>query len=68
MGYTKYTLKGHYGSYDINDTVTLSDDDDRDPKAVLWARYRRQGLLTLPMASTSLRIVKQEALSDDEEE
>lgn len=64
--YIKYTLKGHYGSYDINDTVLLSEDDERDPKDVLWARYRRRGYLTLPMASTSLKVVNQELLPDDD--
>ncbi len=64
----RYTLKGHYGSYNINDTVILSDEDSRDPKEVLWARYRRQGLLTLPMASTGLKVVKREELSEGDEE
>lgn len=68
MAYTRYTLKGHYGSYTINDTVILSDDDDRDPKEVLWARYRREGLLHLPMASKSLKVVGQEALPSEDEE
>lgn len=64
MRYIKYTLKGHYGSYNINDTVFLSEEDERDPKDVLWARYRRQGLMTLPMASTNLKVVHSELLPE----
>jgi hypothetical protein len=64
LTYIKYTLKGHFGSYDINDTVILSDDDERDPKDVLWAKYRREGYLTLPMASQSLRVIKREVLEE----
>lgn len=65
--YIEYTLKGYYGSYDINDTVILKDDDDRDPCDVLWARYRRAGYLTLGMASTSLKVVSSRRPDNDEE-
>ena len=68
MAYIRYTLKGNYGSYTINDTVVLSDEDERDPKEVLWSRYRREGLLTLPMASKSLKVVDQQELSAEDEE
>lgn len=68
MAYIKYTLQGYYGPYTINDTVTLSDEDERDPKEVLWSRYRREGLLTLPMASQSLKVVNRQEVPSEEEE
>jgi hypothetical protein len=67
MSYIRYHLQGHYGSYTIKDTVLLSDEDERDPKDVLWAKYRRQGLLSLPMASKSLKVVDKEELPDEDE-
>lgn len=63
----KYTIEYVFGSYSGTEVVYLDADDDRDPKAVMWANLRRQGKLTLPMAYQSARVVKREEIDEDEE-
>lgn len=66
MASTKYVIHYAYGSYSGTHNVYLDDEDDSAPIDVMWAQMRREGLLTLPMATTSARIVEQEEIDDEE--
>jgi hypothetical protein len=63
----RFTIEYQFGTYSGTEVVTLSEDDDRDPKVVMWARLRKQGKLTLAQAYTSAKIVKHEEIEEDEE-
>lgn len=56
-----YTISYQYGTYSGQRKVTLAADDQRDPCAVMWARMRNAGELTLPMAYQSARIIDEQA-------
>lgn len=60
----RYTIDYTFGAYEGTETVILLKDDDRSPIDVMWARFRRQGKLTLSMAYQSARIVKSEEVEE----
>jgi len=59
-----FEIEYQYGTYSGTETVTYSDEEcegDINPVAKMWARFSRQGLLTLPMAYKSAKVVRQYA-------
>lgn len=53
-----YSVRIWYGSYThVEKLLGRDDEDDEAIIARAWARLRRRGLLTLPMAYTAARIV-----------
>lgn len=63
----KYTIEYTFGTYSGTEVVTLPADDDRNPRAVMWARLNRQNKLTLPMAAKSAKVVKCEEIEEEED-
>jgi hypothetical protein len=61
---TTYTIEYQYGTYRGEEEVTLNDDDDRSPCDVMWAKLRRQDLLTLPMAYQSAKVIDEQPSED----
>lgn len=60
----RYTVEIHYGPYDCRvDVLAPEDAESETVIAKAWARLDRQGLLTLPMAAMSARIVGRSALA-----
>ena len=61
MQYRIFEIEYIYGSYSGQDKITISQDDiDRgiNPIDRFWAEYRKQGLMTLGMATTSAKIIR----------
>ena len=56
--------EGYYGSYTWKKTVYMSDDDDRDPVQVAISQLRREGHMSLGMASCGGHIVDEEYIED----
>ncbi len=59
-----YTIEYVYGSYSGTYNAYLSSSDERDPRDVMWAHFRREGYLTLGMATRSAKIVETRYLSN----
>jgi hypothetical protein len=56
----RYRVKLGYGPYTHVEAVVASEDaDSEEVIAMAWARLRRRGLLTLPMAATSAKILEE---------
>ena len=51
---------GYYGQYTWEKTLYLDDDDDRDPVKVAIAELRREGHMTLGMATCNGHVVSEQ--------
>lgn len=61
----KYTIQYYYGSYNGTKTVTLTNDDERNPIDVFWAEMRPH--MSLGMATQGAEIIDTETLEEDED-
>lgn len=61
---TRYTIRYQYGSYSGTEEVSANDGDQAI--ALMWFRFDRQGLLTLPMAHRSAKVIAEEDAGDSE--
>jgi hypothetical protein len=52
----RYTISYQYGTY--HGTEIVFAEEGEDPISKMWANFSRRGLLTLPMAYKSARIVE----------
>ncbi|MBK8989276.1 MAG: hypothetical protein IPM39_24965 [Chloroflexi bacterium] len=57
--------KGYYGPYTWEQTVYMDEEDDRDPVKVAIAQLRKDGHMTLGMASVGGKVV---SITDTNEE
>jgi len=52
------TVEYVYGSYSGTEQVVCNENDDNEAIAEkLWAKFRRQGLLHLPMATKQVKVI-----------
>lgn len=66
---TKYTIHYQYGTYSGTRVIWMEDDEDHWTAIdKMWFQMRKRGEMTLGMAAMSAKVIKQEQVSDEDEE